>query len=76
MVTVDKLVLAANEGKKHLKLGNHSMEQNDKFIKFIYWETAVCTINKKTNKASYNTGGWNTRSTTKTINAYKKYFGA
>lgn len=76
MTTVDKLIIAANEGKKFKKLGNHRMEQNDKFIKFIYWSTTICQVDKTTNAVSYNNGGWDTSSTNRAINAYKKYFGA
>ena len=75
MTTVDKLVIAANEGKKHLKLGHHRMEQNDKSIKFIYWGTTICHIDKATSKTTYSTGGYDTTSTKRAINAYKKYFG-
>ena len=61
--------------RKKAKYGNHSMQvNNDGTVAFYYHNTAVCRYNPKTHKAVYDNGGWNTSSTTRTINSYKEEF--
>ena len=73
--SVENLIVAAERGVKAKTLGNHSMEQDEKEIRYYYYWTAVCTVNKYTGKATYNDGGYKTSSTTRTINSYKEEYG-
>ena len=71
MKTVEKLVRAMRDGKKHMKLGNHRMEQENGIVRFIYHDTAICTLNRNNGVFYTNNGGWDTQSTNRAINAYK-----
>ena len=73
--SVEHLIEAANHGVKAKTLGNHSMEHDDKAIYYRYYWTVVCQVDKVTGKATYNNGGYNTSSTTRTINSYKEEYG-
>lgn len=73
--SVENLISAARSGMKHKTLGNHSMEQDAKAIYYRYYWTVVCQVDKATGKATYNNGGYNTASTTRTINSYKEEYG-
>lgn len=74
MVAIDKLVKEYHYGTKHRKLGNHSMEQDDKEVRFYYHTTAICVIYKSTKEVKYDDGGWGTVSTKRAINCYKRIF--
>lgn len=74
MKSVDKLILAAENGMKSAREGNHSMKQDDTNIYYTYHDTIICTYNKREKVAYYNNGGYETSSTTRAINAYKKYY--
>lgn len=73
--SVEKLIIDYKNGRKKATYGNHSMENDTNEVRFYYHWTAVCTVNKKTGRAVYNNGGYNTSSTTRTINSYASYFG-
>ena len=73
--SVENLISDFNRGKKKATYGNHSMEVRGEMVFYYYHSTAVCIYNSKTDKVGYNTGGWGTSSTTRTINSYKAYYG-
>lgn len=72
--SVEHLIRDYNHGKKKATYGNHSMEVHGEKVFYYYHNTAVCIYNNKTDKVEYNNGGWNTSSTTRTINSYKQYY--
>ena len=73
---VENLVAYANRGYETKKEGNHSMIQTETNIKYYYYQTCICNVNKVTGKVIYSNGGWATSSTTRAINSYKQVYGA
>lgn len=72
--SVEKLIHAANTGRKSAKCGNHSMQVKDGVIRYYYYSTAVCTVGN--GKVVYDDGGYTGySSTTRTLNSYKAYYG-
>lgn len=71
---VEDLISMANKGKKSAKRGNHRMEQTDNKIQYYYYWTCICEVDKATNKATYDNGGFSTSSTTRAINSYREYY--
>ena len=60
------------------KVGNHSVSTNYVHgctVKdYIYHSTPICTVNEDRMTFSTDNGGWNTSSTTRAINDYRRYF--
>ena len=72
--SVEQLVKSANNGVKAKKLGNHRMEQDDKAIRYFYYWTCVCEVDKTTGKVTIDNKGWHTSSTTRAVNSYREYY--
>ena len=70
MKTLERLVNA----KKNISLGNHKVELDGKYRNFFYHWTVVCRVDDEGKTFVTNRGGWGTRSTTRVINWYRKYF--
>lgn len=71
MKTVEKLT---NE-VRNKKLGNHRVEFTPSGRReFIYHWTAICIVDDRTKTFVTNNGGWNTQSTNRAINAYRRHF--
>lgn len=71
MKTVEKLTNAV----QNMKLGNHRVEFTPSGRrKFYYHWTAICTVDDRTMTFVTDDGGWNTISTKRAINAYRRHF--
>jgi hypothetical protein len=68
MKTVQNLL--ASKGDK--RIGNHKREDSFGLEYYIYHQTAICIVNRKTNKFTTQNGGFKTSSTTRAISSYKK----
>lgn len=59
------------------KVGNHSKKIpmiNRDWEDFYYHATCICSVYHDTKSFKTDNGGWNTQSTTRAINDYRKYF--
>jgi len=59
------------------KVGNHSKKllmTNPKWENFYYYSTCICSVDHVTKSFMINNGGWETSSTIRAINDYRKYF--
>ena len=73
--TVEDLVNAYKEGKKHLTRGNHRYELRNGVAYFYYWETPVCIV-RENGRVEYDDGGYSESPSTRwTIASYKYFFG-
>lgn len=72
MKCIEKLIENVLFGdKNYYRVGNHAAQKkSDGSVEFIYHYTTVCIV--KEGKFKTNNGGFNTSSTTRTINAYRK----
>lgn len=71
LVVVKDLVCASRDMKK----GSHKVVKYPTGIReFIYYSTAICTVNDNERTFSTDNGGYGTSSTTRAINDYKRYF--
>ena len=70
---VENLIHDANKGRKSAKYGNHHMEQTDKTIKYYYYWTCICEVDKTTNNVKYD-ASYGTSSTTRAVNSYRQYY--
>ena len=68
--------LTSNYLECNKKIGNHKriINNKDNSIDFIYHSTIICKLFPSFKKIIINNGGWNTSSTTRTINSYKEIF--
>ena len=72
MKCIDALLKSNNDKK----VGNHKVILTDDFEKYYYHYTCICEINHKEKTITYDNGGFNTSSTTRAINCYKRsYYG-
>lgn len=58
------------------KQGNHRVETIGDITKYIYHNTTICTVNNVKKTFKTDNGGWDTQSTTRAINDYKRQFTA
>ena len=56
------------------KLGNHQVEIKSDIKYFIYHSTVICKVNTKNKTFIINNGGYNTSSTNRAINDYRRHF--
>ena len=70
MPTIDRLVTA----DKTTRLGNHIAVFTGTEIHYLYHETCICKVDTVNRTFITDNGGWNTTSTTRAINCYKKYY--
>jgi len=68
MKTMENLIKA----KGNMKLGNHKKEVNGNTTKYIYYWTAIVTVDEKEMTYITDNGGYGTRSTNAAINDYKR----
>jgi hypothetical protein len=57
---------------KAKKQGSHRVERKGNMTEYIYYSTAICTVNETTKTFITSNGGYGTQSTTRAINCYKK----
>ena len=59
-------------------VGNHRVESFSEcghtINNYIYHSTIICAVNENTKMFMTSNGGWNTSSTTRAINDYRKHF--
>lgn len=70
---IEDLISMANKGNKSAKRGNHSMEQTADKIKYYYYWTCICEVDKTTNKVKYD-ASYGSSSTTRAVNSYRQYY--
>lgn len=69
MKTVENLI----NSERNKTLGNHHAEIiSDEIRHFYYYNTVICKANDKTMEFKVDNGGYNTSSTTRAINSYRK----
>ena len=60
------------------RVGNHSVESFNQcghtINNYIYRSTIICAVNENEKTFRTSNGGWNTSSTTRAINDYRKHF--
>jgi hypothetical protein len=72
---VKTLINAMENGAKKAHCGNHSAYNVNGKYRYFYHNTCICEYNLATKKVEYDNGGWETSSTTRSINSYKSYYG-
>lgn len=55
-------------------MGNHKVRTRGDERRFTYHSTVICFVNDRTRVFSTDKGGWNTHSTNRAINDYRRYF--
>lgn len=68
MKCIDKLLKAT----KNTRIGNHKVELTGSCERYIYHNTCICEVNHISHTITYSNGGYNTPSTTRAINSYKR----
>lgn len=65
-----------NSNQDYLKIGNHKVERsnNGNIELYSYHRTVIFAIDKNEKTIVIDNGGWNTSSTTRAINDYKKLY--
>lgn len=56
------------------KVGNHYVKSYHYWEDFFYHSTCICSVDHGNKSFKTDNGGWNTSSTTRAINDYRKYF--
>lgn len=54
--------------------GNHHSEDCGNIVKYYYFNTAICTQDIKSQTFAIDNGGYNTQSTNRAINDYRRWF--
>ena len=74
--SIQQLIECAEcNGYRRKTIGNHSMKVVGDTIKYYYHGNNVCTVNKTTNKVTYDDCGWGGHSsTTRCLNSYREYY--
>ena len=67
-----KTVKSLLEAKRDAKKGNHSVVITSNYRRFYYYETPICFVNDRNKTFMTNNWGWNTKSTNRSINSYRK----
>ena len=71
---IEHLVEAAKMGRISRTEGNHSFKRRNDLWYFKHHQSNICVVDPKRYLVAYNDGGYQTKSTTRAINAYKKFF--
>lgn len=76
LASVSKLVEHVLTGNRTPKrIGNHWCERRaPNYWQFFYHETCVCAADTQYMTVMFTNGGWNTSSTTRTVNSYRDAF--
>ena len=72
-----KAISALVESKQNMTIGNHAVEHlnNNGFTrKFTYHGNTICLVDDKRKLIILTNAGWNTSSTTRALNEYRRYF--
>lgn len=69
-----KAVINLTNSNSDLNAGNHKVRHEGNERHFIYFRTVICKADDKAKTYTVDNGGYNTQSTTRAINDYKRYF--
>lgn len=73
-----KSVLNCIASDRDRKFGNHatffSRDNGNQIQNFTYHDNVVCRVNWTLKRVELSNCGWNTSSTNRTLNDYKRYF--
>lgn len=74
MLVAIRTLTESNTAKR---VGNHAVTiSRDGCKHFIYHATEICTVDPVARNFTTDNGGWNTQSTNRAINDYRRYYTA
>lgn len=71
MLKTVKMLVTADH---NTTMGNHNVRISGDERRFTYHSTVICFVNDRMRVFSTDNGGWNTMSTNRAINDYRRYF--
>lgn len=69
-----KALKALVESTKHARVGNHAVMVQRGTRSFSYHGNTICIVDDVNHRIILTNAGWNTSSTSRAINEYRRYF--